>query len=199
MIEPLDKLAAVLSRLPGIGRRSGERIAVRLARDPSQALSRDLIAALTELQDRVRICSRCGGLTDAQKDPCRFCSDPRRDSHLLCIVGQPGDVDQMESSGAFQGRYHILRSKISPMRSEGLADLHLELLSQRLEQEPIREIILALDTDMESDATAAYLKEWLAPRNLKVSRLAFGIPAGSGVAYSDPLTLARALDGRREV
>lgn len=199
MIEPLDRLARVFARLPGIGRRTAERIVVRLARDPAHGLSNELIEALRAMQEEARTCSLCGGLTDAAHDPCRYCEDPRRDPHLLCIVGQPGDLEQVESSGAYRGRYHVLGARISPMRGEGVPQLQTERLARRLDREPIREVILALDTDVESDATSAFLKEWLAPRKLRVSRLAFGLPAGSGIAYSDPLTLARALDGRRDV
>lgn len=199
MNEPFDRLTESLARLPGIGRRTAERIAIRLAREPGQTLTLELIERLKDLQERIRLCSRCGGLTEVGTDPCRPCTDPRRDGQTLCIVGHPGDVEALEASGAFQGRYHILNARLSPMRGEGLPHLQTERLARRLEQEPIREVILALDTDADSDATAAYLKEWLAPRNLRVSRLAFGLPAGSGVAFTDSLTLARALDGRREL
>jgi recombination protein RecR len=199
MTEMFEKLAACFARLPGIGRRTAERIVVRLAREPEQALTGELIARLKDLRDQARLCSRCGGLTEISRDPCAHCTDSRRDAHTLCIVGQPGDIEALESSGAFRGRYHILNARLSPMRGEGLSQLQMDRLAARMEQEPIREVILALDTDAESDATAAYLKEWMAPRNVRVSRLAFGIPAGSGVAYTDALTLSRALDGRRDM
>lgn len=199
MIEPFDRLSECLARLPGIGRRTAERIALRLAREPGQSLALELIERLKELQEKIRLCSRCGDLTEAGTDPCRRCTDPRRDGQTLCIVGHPGDVEALEASGAFRGRYHILNARLSPLRGEGLPHLHLDRLARRLDQEPVREVILALDTDADSDATAAFLKEWLAPRNLRVSRLAFGLPAGSGVAFTDSLTLARALDGRREL
>ena len=199
MIETFERLVVCLARLPGIGRRTAERMVVRLVRDPEQGITRELLACLKDLQDQARLCSRCGGLTESCRDPCSQCTDPRRDSHTLCIVGQPGDVEQLESSGAFRGRYHILNARLSPMRGEGLAHLQTDRLAIRLDQEPIEEVILALDTDSESDATAAYLKEWLSPRKLRVSRLAFGLPTGSGIAYTDSLTLARALDGRREL
>jgi recombination protein RecR len=199
MNEPFVRLTDCLARLPGIGRRTAERIAIRLAREPGHNLTLELIERLKDLQERIRLCSRCGGLTDVETDPCRHCTDPRRDGETLCIVGQPGDLEALEASGAFRGRYHILNARLSPMRGEGLPHLQMERLARRLEQEPIREVILALDTDADSDATAAYLKEWLTPRNLRVSRLAFGLPAGSGVAFTDSLTLARALDGRREL
>ncbi len=199
MIEAFDRLVRTLSRLPGIGRRSAERIATRLAMDPSHALSLDLSDALEQLRQQVHACSRCGMLTETGQDPCRLCTDARRRDAELCVVLHASDIGLIEGSGAFRGRYHALGAKLSPSRGEGLPHLHLDRLARRLDSEPVREVILAFDTDVESDATASFLKEWLEPRGLRVSRLAFGLPAGSGIAYSDPLTLARALEGRRDV
>ncbi len=197
MNEPLDRLTDVFRRLPGLGRRSAERIALRLLRDRSHRLLRELVAALQAVDAEVTLCARCGCVTARAEDPCRLCTDPRRDDGLLCVVAQPGDIAILEASGAFRGRYHALMGRISPMDAEGPRSLRVEALLRRVDEGGLREVILALDTDVESDATARYLQELLAGRPPTVSRLAFGLPAGSGIAYSDPVTLARALEGRR--
>ncbi len=199
MDEIIERLIGVLSRLPGLGRRSAERIAMRLVRDRSHGLARDLVAALQDLDACIRLCSVCGNVTPLERDPCRICTDPRRDAHLLCVVGQPADIVQLERSGSFRGRYHALLGKVSPMHGEGPKQVRVEGLLDRVRRDGVREVILALDTDVESDATAHFLREHLAALGVRVSRLAYGLPAGSGIAYSDPLTLSRALEGRRPV
>ena len=197
-IEPLDKLTSALGRLPGVGRRSAERMALKLARD-SRGLVRDLIAALQEVDAKVCACTRCGGITLKAEDPCSLCRDPRRDSRVICVVEDPGDILLMERTGEFRGRYHALMGRISPMKGEGLQDLRVEALLKRIDEEKVEEVILALNSDVESDATSAFLQHSLATRKVKVSRLAFGIPAGSEIAYSDPVTLSRALQNRQPV
>lgn len=195
-MESLDRLLTCLGKLPGVGRRSAERMAMRLVRHPD-GLMGDLIQALQEVRRTVRCCSRCGNVTSAEQDPCRLCTSPSRDGTLLCVVEDPGDIAGIEASGSFQGRYHALMAKLSPIRGEGAANMRLKALLQRLEDEKIEEVILALSTDVEGDATSAFLTELLRQRNVKVSRLAFGLPAGSGVAYADAVTLARAMRGRQ--
>jgi recombination protein RecR len=197
MQEYLEHLMSILGRLPGVGRRSTERIALRLVRDREKGLIGELISALQSVEAEVRLCSLCGSLTSATADPCRLCTDPRRQSRQLCVVEEPGDILLIEKSGAFHGRYHALMGKLSPMRGEGPRQLRLESLMRRVREEEIEEVILALNTDMESDATASYLHDLLQPTGARVSRLAYGIPAGSGIAYSDPVTLSRAIEGRR--
>ena len=199
MNEAMEKLMAVLGRLPGLGRRSAERIALKLVRDRGRNLARELIAALQEVDAQVRLCSRCGHLTGVEEDPCRLCTDPRRDARLLCVVEDPSDIVQLEKSGAFRGRYHALMGKLSPMKGEGVRNLRVDALLARIAEEKIEEVILALNTDVESDATASFLRQLLAACSVKVSRIAFGLPAGSGIAYSDPVTLQRAMEWRREV
>ena len=195
-LEPLDRLITVLARLPGVGRRSAERMALRLIRD-SGSLSTDLKSALDEARDRVGSCSRCGHFTLRTEDPCRICRDPRRDNGQVCVVEEPTDIMLLEKAGAFQGRYHALMGKLSPMRGEGVSDLRVDALVRRVKEERFKEAILALNTDVESDATAGFLREVLEGVGVKVSRLAFGIPAGSGLSYSDPVTLQRAMKGRQ--
>ncbi len=197
MLEPLEPLIHALARLPGIGRRTAERIALRLARDRSRSMARELTAALQGLETNIICCSRCGAITTTAADPCALCTDPRRVTDLLCVVEDPSDIETIERSGAFRGRYHALMGKLSPMRGEGSRHLGVENLRRRIEEEGFTEVILALNTDVESDATAAFLREILAPLDVKITRLATGLPAGSGIAYSDPVTLSAALRGRR--
>lgn len=194
-IAALDDLVRALSRLPGLGRRSAERAAVALVRRPDAALA-ELIQALQHAREQVRCCETCGGFTDVAANPCRICTDTARDDALLCVVEEPADILAIERSGGFRGRYHALLGKLSPARQTGVADLRLRALAERVGQGKVQEVVLALSTDMEGDATAHFLAEMLQPRGVRVTRLAFGLPAGSGVGYSDPLTLKRALSGR---
>ncbi len=196
LLAPLDALAACFARLPGVGRRSAERMALHLAGDRDGTL-RDLAAALDDAARRVRRCARCGALTRVEEDPCRLCADPGRDRALLCVVEEPADVLRIEQAGGFRGRYHVLGGRLSPMQGAGPEQLRLDALLRRLDAEPVEEVILALNTDVESEATAAFLRERLAGRGLRLTRPALGIPAGSGVAYSDAVTLARALHARQ--
>ncbi len=197
-IEPLDKLTSLLGRLPGVGRRSAERMALKLARD-SRGLVRDLILALQELDAKVGACTLCGGITLKTEDPCSLCRDARRDSRVICVVEEPGDILLIERTGCFRGRYHALMGKLSPMKGEGVQDLRVESLLKRIDGEGVEEVILALNSDVESDATSSFLQHALSTREVKVSRLAFGIPAGSAIAYSDSVTLSRALQNRQMV
>ena len=171
-----------------------------LVREPSRILD-PLAAALGDVRRRVRCCSRCGGFTTEGRDPCDICTDPMRDS-VLCVVEDASDIVTIESSGAFKGRYHSLGGKLSPVHHVGPEKLRVAELKDRISSESITEVVLAVSTDMEGDATAGYVEESLrgfpsedAP--VKVTRLAFGLPADSGVAYSDPLTLRRAIAARR--
>lgn len=192
----LDRLVACLAKLPGVGRRSAERMALKLVREPDR-LADALAAALQECRRTLRCCARCGSITSLDREPCRLCTDPHRDDGLLCVVEEPDDIALIEKCGEFVGRYHALMGKVSPMKGEGPGDLRVRALLARVEQEAPREVILALSTDVEGDATAAFLAEQLRVRGVRVSRLAFGLPSGSGIAYSDPVTLARAIKGRQ--
>lgn len=200
MLEPIDNLVKVLSRLPGLGRRSAQRAAMALVREPSRILD-PLAAALGDVRRRVRCCSRCGGFTTEEHDPCDLCTDLLRDS-VMCVVEDASDIVTIEASGAFKGRYHALGGKLSPVHHVGPEKLRVQELKDRIAAESISEVVLAVSTDMEGDATAGYVEEALrgfpsedAP--VKVTRLAFGLPADSGIAYSDPLTLRRAIAARR--
>lgn len=195
---PLDNLVAALSRLPGIGRRTAERMAMTLVQDP-KGLMRILANALLEADDGITCCERCGNVTLAASNPCGLCTQARREAHILCVVESPGDIMKIEASGGFQGRYHALMGKLSPMHGTSVADLRVDKLLKRIADEDITEVLIALGTDVESDATASYLNEILAPREVTISRIAFGLPAGSAIEYSDAATLAHAITGRQKM
>ena len=198
MPEALQQLVRALSRLPGVGRRTAERMAYRLLlRDRS--LLRELKEALDRGDRELSLCSRCGNLTSLERDPCRLCSDPARDASFLCVVEAAPDIQILEQSRAFNGRYFCLQGKISPMQGETVEGDTLKRLRARIQEDGVGEVLLALNTDVESDATAVMLAESMHSLGIKVSRLAFGLPAGSGLAYSDPETLQRALRGRQDI
>ena len=194
----LDSLIRALSRLPGLGRRSAERAALALVRRPDPLLD-DLVLALQQARKNVRCCECCGSFTTIDANPCKLCTDASRDDALLCVVEEPGDILSIERSGGFKGRYHALMGKLSPAKQTGPAELRLQALATRVAAGQVREVLLALSTDMEGDATAGFIAEMLRPRGVRVTRLAFGLPADSGVGYSDALTLKRAIGGRMDV
>jgi recombination protein RecR len=193
---PLDNLIAALEKLPGIGKRSAERMAFALVQN-RDGLARKLADALLAADEQVGSCSRCGSITVTKEDPCALCTDGRRANGLLCVVESPGDIMKIETSGGFNGRYHVLGGHLSPALGKGVADLRVNELLARLQPENIQEVIVALGTDAESEATAGYLAEIVASRGIKASRLAFGLPAGSAIEYTDSTTLARAIQGRQ--
>ena len=194
----LAKLTEALSRLPGVGRRSAGRMAERLARE-KDGLARELMHSLAGVCENVTYCSQCGALTSYERIPCRLCTDPDRESGVLCVVEDPGDISVLERAGCMRGRYHALLGRISPMRGTGPDDLRIRQLLERVETEKISEVVLALNTNVESDATAVYVGTRLRDKGVKVTRLAFGIPAGSGIVYADPVTLQRAFRGRQGI
>lgn len=195
---PLDNLIAALEKLPGIGRRSAERMAFAVAQN-REGLARRLADALLAADEQIGCCSRCGGITLTGENPCALCLDERRNGRLLCVVESPGDILKIESCGAFNGRYHVLNGHLSPALGKGAGELRVNELLARLQPEQIEEVVLALGTDVESDATASYLAHLLSTRGVKVSRPAYGLPAGSAIEYTDPATLQRALQGRQSV
>lgn len=196
MAEPLDRIMALLAKLPGVGKRSAERMAMALSRDPA-GLMKELASALLDASQRMAACEKCGRQTLRDENPCGLCADPRRDDRWLCVVEDPSDIDRIERAGVFRGRYHALLGRISPMRGEGIAQLRIDALLERVRRESVREVLLALNTDTESDATASFLRDALAPLGVTVTRLARGIPTGSAVAYADTVTLARAIENRQ--
>jgi recombination protein RecR len=194
--EPVAALIGALSKLPGIGPRSAERLALHLVQSEAGEV-KQLAATLLTARERIRSCAICGALTELE--PCAICSDARRDASLVCLVERAVDIISIEKSGAFRGKYHVLGGKISPLNGVEPEDLRIAALESRLEKEPIKEIIIALGTDVEGDATSNYLAKRLARPGLRVTRIAHGLPAGSGLEFADDLTLSHAMSGRREI
>ena len=195
--EPVRNLVGELKRLPGVGPRSAERIAVWLLQSP-KADPAALSAALTTAKETVRPCAVCGFFaTDAG---CAICDDPKRDDHTLCVVEQATDVLPLERSGVFKGRYHCLGGKLSPLDRVSPEDLRIPTLLRRIESaDGGIEVVLALGSDVEGEATANYLAEMLRAKNCKLTRIAQGLPAGGGLEHADELTLIRAMQGRRSI
>jgi len=194
--EPITELIAALGRLPGIGPRSAERLALFLVQSDADQVRR-LANALLQAREQVRSCPICGALTE--RTPCGICADPQRDAALVCVVERPVDIFSIEKSATYRGKYHVLGGRLSPLSGIEPEDLRIQELEDRFAREPVREVILALSTDVEGDATSYYLAKRFAARGVKVTRLAHGLPAGSGLEYADELTLSRALEGRREL
>ena len=194
--DAITNLIAALGKLPGIGPRSAERLALYLVQSESSAV-RDLANTLVQAREKVKLCSICGALTES--DPCAVCSDARRDGSIVCIVERPTDILSIEKMAGFRGKYHVLGGKISPLNGVEPEDLRIAQLEQRMSREPIKELILALSTDVEGDATSFYLAKRWKDKGIKVSRIAYGLPAGSGLEFADEITLSRALEGRRPI
>ena len=194
--EPVSALVAALGRLPGIGPRSAERLALHLVQSEAGQV-KQLAQALLDAREKIQLCDTCGALTEFQ--PCVLCTDDRRDATILCVVETAVDVINVDKSGAFNGRFHVLGGKISPLNGVEPEDLRIAELDQRVEQGGVGEIIIALGTDVEGDATSNYLAQRLTTKGVKVTRIAHGLPAGSGLEFADELTLSHALEGRREM
>jgi recombination protein RecR len=192
--EPISRLISALGKLPGIGPRSAERITLHLVQSEPNSV-KELAEALLAARDRVRSCHICGALTEEQ--PCAICSDARRDASLVCLVERPVDILSIEKSQAYRGKYHVLGGKLSPLNGVNAEDLRIGNLEERLKTEPIREIIIALPSDVEGDATSFYLARLLAAQGVKTTRIAHGLPVGSGLEFADGITLGRAIEGRR--
>ena len=194
--EPIGLLIAELHKLPGIGPRSAERIALHLAQTDSAAV-KQLADTIVHAREKIQFCTTCGALTE--KSPCSICADARRDASLVCVVERAVDILSIEKSGTYRGKFHVLGGTISPLDGVEPEDLRIAALEKRLKQEPIKEIVIALGTDVEGDAASHYLAKRLTRKGLKISRIAYGLPAGSGLEFADELTLSRALEGRREM
>jgi recombination protein RecR len=194
--ESIVSLIAALAKLPGVGPRSAERMALHLVQSDSGTV-RQLADAILLAKEKIQFCTTCGALTE--RSPCSVCDDPRRDASLVCVVERAVDILSIEKSNAFRGKFHVLGGRISPLDGVEPEDLRIAELEKRLANEPIREIVITLATDVEGDATSAYLAKRLARNGLKISRIAYGLPAGSGLEFADELTLSRALEGRREM
>ena len=192
----IDDLTNELARLPGIGRKTALRLTYHLLRQPA-AQSRRLAEALVTLTERVRRCDRCHNLTESPL--CGLCADPRRDSTLVCVVEEASDIASIERAGEFRGLYHVLGGRLSPLDGVGPDDLTIGSLLSRLEPEGVREVILATNPSLEGEATALYVQRQLAGSEVKVTRIARGLPVGGDLEYADGVTIAQALAARREM
>jgi recombination protein RecR len=192
-MKSLDTLVSRLSKLPGIGRKSAIRIAYYLLRADS-SFSAALAESIAGLRGRVKTCSDCGAYTE--ENPCPVCANPSRDRSLMCVVEQPQDIEVLESTGEYRGVYHVLGGVISPLEGVGPQDLSIGRLLDRIKALHTQELILATNPTVEGDTTALYLVKLLENLNVKVSRLALGLPVGGDLEYADRLTLARSLRGR---
>ena len=192
----LELLVEELTKLPSIGQKTAQRLALHLLRGSKEDSLR-LAEAIRAVKERVGVCGICGNFSD--EDPCRLCSDPGRDGSQVCVVEQPGDVIAFERTGLFRGRYHVLGGALSPLDGTHPEDLRIKPLLERLRGDTVKEIILATNPNVAGEATALYLSKLLSPLGVRVTRIARGVPMGSDLEYSDQVTLARALEGRREV
>lgn len=206
--KPVQDLIQSFTRLPGIGPKTAQRLAMHLLDSPN-GLTEELADAIRTLKISTRLCSECWHLT--AQDPCKICSDPSRERGILCVVEEPSEVIAFEKTGRYKGLYHVLHGALSPLDGIGPEDLKMSELLERLEKargggeagaqavgEEIREVILATNPTMEGEATANYLAKWLKPFGVKVTRIARGLPSGANIEYADDLTLTSALEGRRE-
>ena len=185
-----------ISRLPGIGEKTAERLAMHILRAPRKE-AEQLSQSIIEAKEKVRLCKLCYGLSD--DEICKICTDPTRDASLLCVVEQPADMVAMEKSAAFSGRYHILSGVLSPMNGVGPDDIRMRELIAKIQQGQIKEVVLATSTSVEGEATASYIAECLETYALKVTRIASGVPMGGDLKYVDRVTLKKAMEARRDL
>jgi recombination protein RecR len=195
-VSAIEELITELARLPGIGRKTAQRLTFHLLQHPSEQAGR-LASALVAVTERVRACEQCGNLTEEQ--PCGICRDPRRDAGVVCVVEEASTVAVVDRSTDFRGRYHVLGGRISPLDGIGPEALRLDRLVVRVREEGIREVILATNPSMEGEVTATYIQQLLAGQGVRVTRLARGLPMGGDLEYVDGVTLAHALVARQEV
>ncbi|HTN80642.1 MAG TPA: recombination mediator RecR [Acidimicrobiales bacterium] len=193
---PVQNLIDELGRLPGIGPKSAQRIAFHLLKLPAEDVAR-LSHAIEEAKAKVTFCTRCYNVSEGSE--CAICSDPRRDTTVVCVVEEPRDIVAVEKTGEFKGRYHVLQGAISPIEGIGPEQLRVKELLARLEPEGVSEVILATNPNIEGEATAMYLARLLKPLGFRVTRIASGLPVGGDLEYADEVTLGRALEGRRDV
>jgi len=195
-VSAIEDLITELARLPGIGRKTAQRLTYHLLQHPPEQAGR-LAATLLTVAERVRPCQDCGNLTEEQ--PCGICRDPRRDPSLLCVVEEPSTLAVVDRSTDFRGRYHVLGGRLSPLDGIGPEELRLDRLVERVRNGGIREVILATNPSMEGEVTATYIQQLLAGLGVRVTRLARGLPMGGDLEYVDGVTLAHALLARQEV
>jgi recombination protein RecR len=194
--EPVARLIEALQRLPGIGPKTAQRLTFFMLKRPIDEV-RELADSLLAVKERIVYCSTCFNVTE--QDPCRICSDPARDTGLLCVVEEPNDLLAMERTGEFKGRYHVLLGALSPLEGIGPDDIKVRELLARLDAGGASEVILATNPNVEGEATALYLAKLMRPLGVRITRIARGLPVGGDLEYADQVTLSKALEGRREV
>jgi recombination protein RecR len=194
--DPLSVLVQLLSKLPGVGEKTATRLAFHILKAPP-SYAQELARAVVDVKERLRPCSVCFHLTE--QDPCAFCSDPRRDGALLCVVALPQDLMAIERTGSYRGRYHVLHGVLSPLDGIGPDELRIQPLLERLGRGEIKEVILATSPNVEGDATALYLAGLIKPLGIRATRIASGVPIGGELEYADGVTLNRAFESRRDL
>ena len=192
VIELIDEL----KKLPGIGQKTAERLSFFLMRSQANQANK-LANAIHNIKEKIILCSLCHGITEA--DPCGICSDTSRDQKQICVVEEPHDVYVMENMGYFKGVYHVLMGVISPLDGIGPDDLNIDALKEKVSRKEIREVILATNPDMEGESTAVYVSKVLKPLDVRVTRIARGLPVGSDIEYADSVTLLKSIEGRMEM
>lgn len=191
----IEKLIEEFAKLPGIGKKTAQRLTLHVLNLPKEEVE-EFAKALIKARGTIKYCSVCGNFTD--KDPCAICSNPNRDRHIICVVEQPKDIMILEKVREYNGMYHVLHGTISPMAGRGPNDIKLRELVSRINGE-IQEVIVATNPNVEGEATAMYISKILKPLGAKVTRIAHGIPVGGDLEYADEVTLAKALEGRKEI
>jgi recombination protein RecR len=194
--EPVTKLIDELKRLPGVGHKSAQRLAFYLLRSDRKDTDR-LIDAINEVKEKIILCSTCNNITDV--DPCRYCTSPSRDRRVILVVEEPFNLVTVEKTREYRGLYHVLHGALSPIRGIGPDELRMKNLFERLRTEDVEEIILATNPNTEGEATANYLSRLLKPLNIRVTRIAMGVPVGSDLEYADEVTMHKALANRHEI
>lgn len=192
----VNELIDELKKLPGIGQKTAERLSFFLMRSQADQATK-LANAIHNIKEKIILCSLCHGITEA--DPCGICSDTSRDQKQICVVEEPHDVYVMENMGYFKGVYHVLMGVISPLDGIGPDDLNIDALKEKVSRKEIREVILATNPDMEGESTAVYVSKVLKPLDVRVTRIARGLPVGSDIEYADSVTLLKSLEGRMEM
>ena len=194
--EKIERLIQELAKMPTIGRRTAQRIALYLLKAPPEEVT-SLVNALVQMKDDVGFCAECGAITET--DPCAICADPRRDRGVICVVEEPGNVMGIEKTGEYRGLYHVLHGRLSPLDGLGPEDLSIDRLIERMKTLGVQELIIATNPTVEGEATCSYLAEVVKPLGVKITTIARGVPMGSDLDLADEMTLARSIQGRGEV
>jgi recombination protein RecR len=194
--EPLNRLINELKKIPGIGAKSAQRISFYILK-ASLEDAHALASAIIDVKEKLKYCSICNNITDV--DPCRICSDDKRDGSILCVVEEPYNVSAIEKTEKYKGKYHVLLGTISPLQGKGPENIKIGELVKRVEREGVKEVIIATNPTVEGEATSQYIIQILKPFNIKLTRLAIGIPVGSDIDFADQVTIARAIEGRFEI